>query len=107
MRYGKLKFPIEISLRETVDPLSVESPANSASSIDRVHVRELLALGTLDRARRYPNVYRPCLPRLPLSTRRTSLGDQLKPGFPAISRLEEASMEIGRCLYWRLDRPRG
>ena len=81
MRYGKLKFRIEISLPETVNPLSVESPANSASSIDRVHVRELLAVGTMDRSRRYPNVYRPCLSRLPLSSLRTSFEDQLNPAF--------------------------
>ena len=101
VRYPKLKFPIEISLREAVDPIIVESPANCASSIDCVHVRELLALGTVDRARRYPNIYRPCLSRLPLSSLRTSLGNQLNPAFSdyAISHLEEASLANGTGLH--------
>jgi hypothetical protein len=74
-----LKFLIEISPREAVDGIFVESPANGASSLDSVHVRELLALGTMDRARRYPSVYRPCLCRLSLSSLRISLENQLNP----------------------------
>ena len=81
VRLSEMKFLIEISPREVVDGMFVESPANGASSIVSVHVRELLALGTVDRARRYPSVYRPCLCGLSLSSLRISLGNQLNPAF--------------------------
>ena len=99
VRHSKLKFSIEISLREAVDPISVESPANGASSIDSFHVRELLALGTVDRARRYPSVYRPRLSRVPLSSLRTSFEDQLNPAFDItlFRILQELARRMGRA----------